>query len=152
MVHKTFATLAKAAGLKEAKYAKVTLGIWDDNGDKVLANPCREGAYLIALEDGIKDKTSAGEDHWDDYIRRCVNEVHRLQGIKPKIDTYLKNRHVAKHEDVYLSLDFFLQEALRRRRVKLRNPRTTQAGRHRKRIRTEEGMVFLDYPMKCFDD
>src|SRR5437762_13596898 len=104
MVHKTLATLAKAAGLKEAKYAKVTLGIWDDNGDKVLANPCREGAYIIALEEGIRDKTSTGEKQWDDYMRRCAREVHGLRGVKPKLDTYLSNRHAAKHEDVYLSL------------------------------------------------
>jgi hypothetical protein len=120
MTNRKYQGYADRVKLTITKYTQVQLGIYQPK--KRTKNrkdsSVRNEAFNIALDRGIIDKVSSGEQTWNAYLGRYVNSIPELQGVRPKVKMYLESNG-SKEEEVFLSLDCFIQEALRRWRPKL---------------------------------
>jgi hypothetical protein len=75
MTNRKYQCYADRAKLTLPNYAQVQLGIYQPKKSTSNRKDCsvRKAAFNIALDRGIIDKVSSGEQTWNHYLRRCIN-------------------------------------------------------------------------------
>jgi hypothetical protein len=106
-------------------YIKITLGIFEPRGTKGNRNDslARTAIWGEAVKRGITGKQGVGEPQWDAFLKACIKAQPLRAVAGSRLNDAFWNlsrnaRLLSTDMHIYLALEEFTQEVLRRRRGK----------------------------------
>ena len=135
MTRKNIGVLARAANMGVAVFAATTLGIHQPKHLKLPQgrkdSRLKELAWMHACMYPVSGnrctKRSYSETEWVDLLTQIIGASTDLEGIRNKWAAFRKDSN--RFPEVFMAMDYFVSEALRRRSNK--SPYQPASGEHR---------------------